>query len=75
MMPFTLNVLRLMRDYNGRILSAVPSGAHAPFGHRASEGLSYETCIRNISHREQSVVIKFSYTDSRKRFHNFVSKK
>lgn len=48
-MPFTPNILRLMRDYNGHILYSVPGGAMAgtfrPTEPRrsTSEGLSYET--------------------------------
>lgn len=44
MMPFTLNILRLMRDYNGSHSErAVPSGAHLSAPIQTSEGLSYET--------------------------------
>lgn len=48
MMPFTLNTLRLMRDYNGRhsfgASRALPTDTERPTSRTpASEGLSYET--------------------------------
>lgn len=47
MMPFTLNVLRLMRDYNGRLWRTVLTAAFLSVDITDSrgpgEGLSYET--------------------------------
>lgn len=46
MMPFTLNILRLMRDYNGSHSerSSYAAGTFRPTASiQTSEGLSYET--------------------------------
>lgn len=77
MMPFTLNILSLMRDYNGSHSErAVPTGAHLSADCIDTD--KWRAVIRdwlNISHRGHSPVMKFPYSNSRERFHNVVYKK